>query len=36
MFPAVEADGRTNDPFFNINRPDELAAAEAFLQASAV
>jgi molybdenum cofactor guanylyltransferase len=36
MFPAVEAGGRTIDPFFNINRPDELAAAEAFLQASIV
>jgi hypothetical protein len=24
------------DPFFNLNRPDELDVAEAFLQASAV
>jgi molybdopterin-guanine dinucleotide biosynthesis protein A len=36
MFPPVKIDGRTIDPFFNVNRPDELDAAEAFLQASAV
>jgi molybdenum cofactor guanylyltransferase len=36
MFPAAKIEGRTIDPFFNINRPDELDAAEAFLQASAV
>ena len=35
VFPAVEAGGRNIDPFFNINRPDELATAEAFLRASA-
>ena len=36
MFPPVNIEGRTMDPFFNVNRPDELAAAEAFLQTSAV
>jgi molybdopterin-guanine dinucleotide biosynthesis protein A len=36
MFPAVEVDGQTIDPLFNINRPDELAAAVAFRKASAV
>ena len=36
MFPPLEIGSRTIDPFFNINRPDDLAAAEAFLQASAV
>jgi molybdopterin-guanine dinucleotide biosynthesis protein A len=36
MFPPVEIEGRTIDPFFNINRPHDLAAAEAFLQTSAV
>jgi molybdenum cofactor guanylyltransferase len=36
MFPPLEIGGRTIDPFFNVNRPDELDAAEAFLQASAV
>jgi molybdopterin-guanine dinucleotide biosynthesis protein A len=36
LFPPLEIGGRTIDPFFNVNRPDELAAAEAFLQASAV
>jgi len=35
VFPVVKAGGRSIDPFFNINRPDDLAAAEAFLQASA-
>ena len=35
MFPPLEIGGRTMDPFFNVNRPDELDAAEAFLQASA-
>jgi molybdopterin-guanine dinucleotide biosynthesis protein A len=33
MFPPLEIGGRTIDPFFNVNRPDELAAAEAFLHA---
>ena len=32
MFQALEA-GKI-DPFFKINRPDDLGAAEAFLQAS--
>ena len=36
MFPPVKIEGRTIDPFFNVNRPDVLAAAEAFLQTSAV
>ena len=36
LFPPLEIEGRTIDPFFNVNRPDELAAAEAFLQTSAV
>jgi molybdopterin-guanine dinucleotide biosynthesis protein A len=36
MFPPLEIGGQTIDPFFNVNRPDELGAAEAFLQASAV
>ena len=36
MFPPLEIGSRTIDPFFNINRSDDLAAAEAFLQASAV
>jgi molybdenum cofactor guanylyltransferase len=31
-FPPTEIDGRKIDPFFNINRPDDLAEAEAFLQ----
>jgi len=34
MFQAIEAGNRKIDPFFNINRPDDLDAAEAFLQAS--
>jgi len=34
MFQAIEAANRKIDPFFNINRPDDLDAAEAFLQAS--
>ena len=36
MFPPLEIGSQTIDPFFNINRADDLAAAEAFLQASAV
>lgn len=36
VFPPLEIAGRTIDPFFNVNRTDELDAAEAFLQASAV
>ena len=31
MFPALEVGNLKIDPFFNINRPDDLAAAEAFL-----
>jgi len=30
-FPPVEIGGRTIDPFFNINRPEDLAEAEALL-----
>jgi molybdenum cofactor guanylyltransferase len=30
-FPKVEANGRLVDPFFNINRPEDLAEAEALL-----
>jgi molybdopterin-guanine dinucleotide biosynthesis protein A len=36
MLPPVKIGGRTIDPFFNVNRPDELAAAEAFLPTRAV
>jgi molybdenum cofactor guanylyltransferase len=36
MFPPVKIGGRIIDPFFNINRPGDLASAEAFLQTSAV
>lgn len=36
MFTPLEIGSGTIDPFFNINRADDLAAAEAFLQASAV
>ena len=32
-FPAVEIGGRPIDPFFNINRPEDLAEAEALLSA---
>jgi molybdenum cofactor guanylyltransferase len=35
-FPEVEVGGRKIDPFFNINRQDDLMAAEAFLEAIAV
>ncbi|RAZ88616.1 molybdenum cofactor guanylyltransferase MobA [Mesorhizobium hawassense] len=31
-FPMIEADGQKIDPFFNINTPDDLAAAERLLQ----
>ena len=31
MFPPLEIGSRTIEPFFNINRADDLAAAEAFL-----
>ena len=30
-FPAVTIKGRTLDPFFNINRPEDLAEAEALI-----
>jgi molybdopterin-guanine dinucleotide biosynthesis protein A len=33
-FPPTEIAGRTIDPFFNINRPDDLAEAEALLRGS--
>ncbi|HYJ58745.1 MAG TPA: molybdenum cofactor guanylyltransferase MobA [Methyloceanibacter sp.] len=35
LFPDVEIGGRRIDPFFNINRPEDLAAAEGWLQAEA-
>jgi molybdopterin-guanine dinucleotide biosynthesis protein A len=31
-FPALWSGDRKIDPFFNINRPEDLAEAEAFLQ----
>ena len=31
LFSSAEIDGRQVDPFFNINRPEDLAAAEALL-----
>jgi len=34
-FPPVEIGGEKIDPFFNINRPEDLAAAEALLQGRA-
>ncbi|MEZ0282069.1 molybdenum cofactor guanylyltransferase MobA [Methyloceanibacter sp.] len=34
-FPPVEIGGRAVDPFFNINRPEDLAEAEALLRATA-
>jgi molybdenum cofactor guanylyltransferase len=34
-FPAKNVGGRTIDPFFNINRPDDLDQAQAFLQGKA-
>ena len=34
-FPPVEIDGTLIDPFFNINKPEDLAAAETLLRASA-
>ena len=34
-FPPVEIGGRAVDPFFNINRPEDLAEAEALLSATA-
>jgi molybdopterin-guanine dinucleotide biosynthesis protein A len=35
MFPPVEICGRLVDPFFNINRPEDLGEAEALLQETA-
>jgi molybdopterin-guanine dinucleotide biosynthesis protein A len=34
-FQPVEIGGRTVDPFFNINRPEDLAEAETLLRATA-
>jgi molybdopterin-guanine dinucleotide biosynthesis protein A len=34
-FPPAEIGGRAVDPFFNINRPEDLAEAEALLSATA-
>ena len=31
-FPMIEASGQKIDPFFNVNTPDDLAAAERLLQ----
>ena len=35
FFPAPVVGGLKIDPFFNINRPEELAEAEALLEAAA-
>ena len=35
FFPPAEIGGRTVDPFFNINRPEDLAEAEALLAVEA-
>jgi molybdopterin-guanine dinucleotide biosynthesis protein A len=35
-FPPVEIGGRKVDPFFNINRPEDLAEAEALLAEAAL
>jgi molybdopterin-guanine dinucleotide biosynthesis protein A len=35
FFPPVEIGGRTVDPFSNINRPEDLAEAEALLASEA-
>jgi molybdopterin-guanine dinucleotide biosynthesis protein A len=34
FFPTTDIGGRKVDPFFNINRPEDLAEAEALLKAS--
>jgi molybdopterin-guanine dinucleotide biosynthesis protein A len=34
LFPQVVIGGKAIDPFFNINRPEDLAAADALLKAS--
>jgi len=31
-FPAIELDGRTVDPFFNVNTPEDFALAETILK----
>ena len=31
FFPPAQIGGRPVDPFFNINRPEDLAEAEALL-----
>jgi molybdopterin-guanine dinucleotide biosynthesis protein A len=31
-FPPIELDGRTVDPFFNVNTPEELAEARALIE----
>lgn len=31
-FPAIELDGRTIDPFFNVNTPEDFALAETILE----
>ena len=33
-FPPIEIGGRAVDPFFNINRPEDLAEAEVLLSAT--
>lgn len=35
FFPSLEVRGRTLDPFFNINAPEDLAKAEALVSESA-
>ena len=35
FFPAMEIGGRKIDPFFNVNRPEDLAEAEAVLRIDA-
>src|SRR5262245_34795062 len=34
FFPRIDIGGRNIDPFFNINRPEDLAEAEALLKAA--
>ncbi len=35
FFSPVEVGGKSIDPFFNINAPEDLASAEVFLSESA-
>jgi molybdopterin-guanine dinucleotide biosynthesis protein A len=35
FFPASELGGKAIDPFFNINRPEDLAAADAWIREAA-